>query len=233
MNHCVTRQFMILSLSFSIVFAHAQSSRENTKCLVADIVIAADMSSSVASVSDFIWDAVEILPTRYELDEDKVQMSLIRFNSVATEIVELTGDGEIFLREIKKTKKVIASGDTFISAAMLRAHKTLLSSSREVPKFLILISDGQSSPSIYQGQFDYMQEESLAEILRNQGITIVGVCTPPTNKADLSPLERQWTEREEDAGCSHLEKLSNHGLFFRSSPESLAIFFKELTLECP
>lgn len=222
---------------------------EPTGCLVADIIILADMSSSVQGAEHFIWDAVAVLPTRFEMLESKVRMGLIRFAGMPEVVIPLTGDRNFFLKNLGVQKTYGASGSsTNIYGALEEAKKQFDRSPRNgIPRFIVLVTDGLSGGG-------WLAENQYAQSLQNEYITILGIHTPvllpQAYDEDADPersmehndsgdyaIKKAQAERERieaqktwEKGGRHLKELSTESLYFETEYETLEQLFRELTI---
>jgi len=114
-----------------------------------DVMLVADMSSSVADETEYIADALDDLVNRVELDEGGIHMGLITFNSETIIWTPQTSNvGAIKLAIEVGVRKRQAHGETRLANALMDAL-TLLSGARpDALKLIILISDGEpNSPT--------------------------------------------------------------------------------------
>lgn len=229
--------------------AFAQSP-QSTECLEMDIAVLADMSGSVTNFSQFIWDAASVIPERYELGENKVRLSLIRFNSDATLLTPLTGDRKAYLGKIAQTRTLLPSGSTNIDRALTLAKSEFDASPRRVLRAIILISDGDSTDGRGR-EF----ERSIADAFKAGGGLVIAVQTPPpTLTPALSPADLDWdgmdwdakpprprsnfmpstgtTPEEWESWKEHMRALSSPGLFFEEDYETLSELMRELIIPC-
>lgn len=237
---------VVLSTLPGELFSQGLHEPEDTSpCFPADIMIVADMSSSVNNVKSFIWDAVAVLPNKYKMHDSKVRMGLIRFNETPTLVTPLTGDRGLFLDNLEQTRTESATESTNILSALELADQQFSSKTRrDALKLVILVTDGLS-------QVNETAEVEFAETMKiNKDITIIGVHTqlilPPQEENFFDPDEvrykgkrainygyrnlfaptREQAEASWKKGGNHLKNLTSEGFYFESEYQNLVELFE-------
>lgn len=221
------------------VYAQDPSAPRTTGCLHADIAIVADMSNSIQGSEAFVWDAVAALPARFEMGDEGVRLALVRFHETASVVTELTGDRDLFLRNLATTRKTGADPrSTNILSGLRSARAQFETHPRAgVVKWIILITDGMT-------QADGAEEILEARALRKMGIGILGVHSPLTmppwagdeedpSDPPYNPL-RDAAEREiRDQwawGGRHLKAMCSESRYYETEFKSIVKLFEDMTI---
>jgi len=138
-------------------------------CLQLDIVMVSDFSGSVVGHDHFIKKALSTFVNRFDLYEDGVMISVIRFSTKTVVISPLTDNRDSLLARINRIPNAKVYGNTQMLLALNRARMELASNGREgVSKMIILISDGDPNDPK-----DVMQFATHLKDVRD--ITICGI----------------------------------------------------------
>lgn len=125
--------------------AGAQSGNDPipTECLVADIVVLADVSGSVEEEMQFVRDGTAALTERFVLSETGVKIGLAVFDASAYELYPIGSDRDVLLPKLRDVRTYDDSKTDIVAA--LKLAKAMFDATpirTETPRFLVLISDG-------------------------------------------------------------------------------------------
>lgn len=122
-------------------------------CLNADVMILIDWSGSENGNEQQLALAATLFVSELPINELELRVGVLAFSNCITNVVNLTGDKEKLLEGIATLALTEASGGTYLKPSILYAGY-LLNNQRQVPKIIIIISDGEI----------YDLEESIVEI---------------------------------------------------------------------
>ena len=131
--------FLFLSLLF---FFNQKSNSQG--CLTADIMFVIDWSGSERGNETKIISSVTMFLDNLNISENQVRAGAIIFSDNPIGVVELTGDKEQLEMGLEWLSYTYADGNTYIKESIESAG-TELYNKRNVPKIMIIISDGEIS----------------------------------------------------------------------------------------
>ncbi len=132
---------IILSLSLiTLLFVPKNLTAQG--CLTADVMILMDWSGSEHGNEQRLALAASMFVSELPIDDNQLRVGILAFSSSIKSVVDLTGNKEKLLNEIAALALTEASGGTYIEPAILYAGH-LLNNKRQVPKIIIIISDGE------------------------------------------------------------------------------------------
>jgi len=154
----------ILFLVF-LSFQTADTPRKPSGCLKADIMLVADMSTSVHGSESFIYNALKTFVDRFDLDDNGVRLGVVRFSDKAYLMTGLTSDRDTVYMALSSLKGG-ASGTTNMTDAVVVAGEELLGRGRiDAHRIIVLVSDG-----------DPDREEDTLEAARQIKLFGVAIC---------------------------------------------------------
>lgn len=113
-------------------------------CLQLDIMLVADISSSVNGSENFINEALTAFVTRFDLSEDGIKIGFIKFCSAPFLMNSLTTNKYSLFKSISTIKLESSYGTTNMSGALFLAADELMQYGRpSTKKIVIVISDGE------------------------------------------------------------------------------------------
>lgn len=134
---------LIFILLLLVSFSTKEESIKNEGCLKLDIILLADMSSSVDGHETFIHDAMKSFIDRFELSEEGVRIGLIRFADTAYLLSGLTTDKQELYYGLRSINPTSAYGSTEMADAIKLSADEFLKNGRPlIKKIVVIISDG-------------------------------------------------------------------------------------------
>lgn len=187
------------------------------------VIIALDFSASERAFLDEIRTALWALTDRFELNPNSLKMGLISFNRGAQIELSLTGDRHKLDSAINELQIPLRVYATDIHAALELAQEEFeLRSTPGIPKFFILISDGD--PHAFARGYGFSADLSLASSLKNGS---ADYDADPVHIFSLySGEERPYNDDESEwirqQAVGHMKKLASDDqsfYFFKEHPK--------------
>lgn len=167
--------FLVLIVLLSVRIAYSQNKQS---CLQLDIVLVGDLSGSVSGHEAQVTEAFEAFIDRFQLSDLGIRIGVVTFGSNSTIHTPLTSNKQ-------KLKQVVlelgsADGTTNLTSALEAAFNIFQDPNdmikRDVPKLIILVTDGEAD--------NKDQAAALSEQM--QRILNIGVCGILINTGDNS-----------------------------------------------
>ncbi len=136
----IMKKTLIFLLVIYLVLCGLHTKAQN--CIKADLMILIDWSGSERGHELELATAASLFVSELPVSEDQLRIGLITFSDGIDDIVPLTGDKEILMDDIASTATIEASGLTYMQQALNLAGGYLINQ-RNVPKIIIIISDGE------------------------------------------------------------------------------------------
>ncbi len=130
--------FFILILLFGFIPLKAKSQN----CLTADMMVLIDWSGSERYNEIQLATAAYMFASELPISEYQLRIGIMAFSDCVEDVVELTGNKEKLLNGISILSLTEASGGTYINKA-LDYSCSELNNKRNVPKIIVIISDGE------------------------------------------------------------------------------------------
>lgn len=207
----------------------AQKGRIVPNCPM-NIIIAIDFSGSEREYLDEIRTALLAITTPFELDEAKLKIGIITFNRGAQLVLPLTDDTQKMdeaIHELRIARMVYA---TDIHSAIALADREFRRNSKTgVPKFFVLISDGDPHAH-FRGrgwQEDLINMDRLKAgdpKVKEDPIRVFTLYT-----GSLSPFQSRFGESVRKASIRHMKVMATDEksfFYFTEYPQLAEIFFK-------
>lgn len=142
-----------------------------SQCLKLDIILLADVSGSLHGSEHLVESALVGFVDRFELTDETVRIGLVTFGTYSFVNQSLTADKSMLFGAISIFNKFPLGGYTNISSGLAYAYHELITNGRfDVPKIIILISDGVQTHDMNKLPF------IVANIQNDpNGMTICGV----------------------------------------------------------
>jgi len=131
---------IIFLLTFFLMLYNSNSKAQN--CLIADMMIIVDWSGSEQGHELEVATAAALFVDELPVDEDQLRIGIISFSNGVDDLYKITGDKKILMENLAYLSAIGASGGTLIEDALMVAGKELLNQ-RNVPKIILIISDGE------------------------------------------------------------------------------------------
>lgn len=174
------------------------------------LIIALDFSASERAFLDDIQTALWALTDRFELHPHSFKMGLISFNRGARIISPLTGDRVELDDAIKRLQIPLRVYATDIHASFELAQDEFeLRSIKGIPKFLILISDGD--PHAFARGSGFLADLSLAKALKSSHLDDedTGVHIFSLYSGEERPFSDSKSEYVRKQAIQHMKKLAS------------------------
>ena len=222
--------FLLFLSLFSLPLS-AQKGRIVPNCPM-NIIIAIDFSGSERDYLDEIRTALLALTTPFELDEAKLKIGIITFNRGAQLVLPLTSDTEKMDDAIQSLRIARMVYATDIHASIELANQEFTRNSKTgVPKFFVLISDGD--PHAHARGFGWQSD--LINIKRLKAgdptsyVDPIHVFTLYTGS--MSASRSRFGEPIRKASINHMKEMANDkdSFFYFDEYPSLAEFFFKIS----
>ncbi len=147
-------------LAITLLVLCSFQSEHKAGCAKIDIILIADMSGSINGQQQYVHDALYQFADRFELEENGIRMSLIKFNDDATVLYPLGNDKAELMQAIETIKTTYPEGTTKMTTAFIATMNEFIKrGGRDDPlRVVILISDGAPT--------DDEQSKQMAKDLR-------------------------------------------------------------------
>ena len=110
-------------------------------CLTADVVLILDWSSSESGNEARLASAASEFISNLDISDVQLRVAVITFSNKTTVVSKLNGDKEDLMSKVSALRLFDAGGGTWITESV-QASLVMLNNNRDVPKFVIIISDG-------------------------------------------------------------------------------------------
>lgn len=118
--------------------------RNDAGCLKADILLLADLSSSIAGYEEFIHDAAYTFIDKFELADNGIRIGFITFSSLAYLHYPLSSDKDSLKLATSILAPRMSGGSTNLSQAFEIATNELSTNGRpDALKMVLVITDGE------------------------------------------------------------------------------------------
>ena len=221
---------LISAIALSAVEVSAQSRRILPSCPM-DIIIAVDFSGSEREYLGEIRTALHALTGSFELSEANLKIGIITFNRGAQLFLPLTGDTRKMDAEIAALSIPTMVYATDIHAAIeLAGQEFRLNSAASIPKYFVLISDGD--PHAHMRGFGFQSDLVNAERLKSGDpdaeVDPVHVFSLYTGR--LSPFQDRFSEAIRKAAIHHMQAMASDELsfFYYEQYPMLVEFFERI-----
>lgn len=209
----------------------AQNNRILPSCPF-DIIIALDFSGSEIDYLDEIRTALVALTSPFELEEGSLKVGIVTFNRGAQVVLPLTGNTAEMDEAVEALRITSIVYATDIHAGIeLAGEEFRQRSALGVPKFLVLISDGDPHAHARGRGFqaDLTSIERLKRGDLDAGVEPVHVFTLYTGR--FSPYQDYFDEAVRKASIRHMQMLaSDERSFFYFEQYPLVVdFFKRIS----
>lgn len=135
------KALLILLLLFPVL-SFEKPVKKKSGCLRMEIMLVADMSTSVSGREVFIYNALKIFADRFDLDDNGIRIGVVRFSDKAYLLTELTSNKENVYKALSSLGSD-AYGTTNMLDAIEIAGSEILNNGRvDVNRIIVLISDG-------------------------------------------------------------------------------------------
>ncbi len=136
----IMKKLLIFLLVIYLVLCGLHTKAQN--CIKADLMILIDWSGSERGHELELATAASLFVSELSVSEDQLRIGLITFSDGIDDVVPLTGDKDFLMDDIASTATIEASGGTYMQQALNLAGGYLINQ-RNVPKIIIIISDGE------------------------------------------------------------------------------------------
>lgn len=224
---------MIRILFFLVCFitgisqhVNGQSERVLPNCSM-HIIIALDFSASERAYLDEIQTVLLALTSRFELHPSSLRIGIISFNRGAQIILPLTGDTGKLEETIAELRIPVSVYATDIHAGIELANREFRKNSDpSVPKFFVLVSDGDPHAHSrgYGFQADLKKIEKLRKGDASQNIDPVHVFCIYSGRD--TPFNDRFSENVRKASIIHMQKMASDPssfFFFEQYPELVSM----------
>jgi hypothetical protein len=197
-----------------------------------NIVIALDFSGSERAYLDEIRTALIALTSPFELDETNLKIGIITFNRGARVVLPLTDDTQKMDAAIESLNIVRMVYATDIHAAIeLAGREFRLHSEAGVPKYFVLVSDGD--PHAHSRGFGFQADLVNMERLKSgdpeADADPIHVFTIYTGR--LSPFQNRFSEAVRKASIHHMQVMASdeQSFFYFEQYPMLVEFFERIS----
>lgn len=216
---------------FSVRPGRAQDNRILPSCPF-DIIIALDFSGSEIDYLDEIRTALVALTSPFELEEGSLKVGIVTFNRGAQVVLPLTGNTAEMDEAVEALRITSIVYATDIHAGIeLAGRQFRQRSAFGVPKFLVLVSDGDPHAHARGRGFqaDLTSIDRLKKGDLEAGVDPVHVFTLYTGR--FSPYQDHFDEVVRKASIQHMRTLaSDERSFFYFEQYPLVVdFFKRIS----
>ena len=187
------------------------------------VIIALDFSASERAFLDEIQTALFALTDRFELHPNSLKMGLVSFNRGAQMLLPLTGYREEMDQTIDELRIPLRVYATDIHAAFeLAKDEFETRSERGIPKFFILISDGD--PHAHARGRGFMADLSLAAMMKEGSLAedsdpVHVFCLYSGEERPFADDDSEWVRQQ---AIRHMQKLASNEdsfYFFKEYPQ--------------
>jgi hypothetical protein len=224
-------QVLVMTLMLGVTIVKSQPERVLPNCPF-HIVIALDFSASERAFLDEIQTVLFALTSRFELHPNSLRIGIVSFNRGAQIISPLIGNTDSLEVTIDKLRIPLNVFATDIHAGIELGGKLFEENSLEsVPKFFILVSDGD--PHAHARGFGYQEDLVMAEKLKNGNAikSIDPVHFFAIYSGRVTPYQDVFRENVRQASIRHLQKMvsSEESFFYFEDYPELVNLLEQLS----